>query len=91
MAMQISKDTPFGVPATYWRIAAGTIDYARGTLDITVMGYKDQAAREAGAEPLGRWHRQWSGDAFAAVAEPTRAAIYAALLADAYWDGAVEV
>ena len=89
--MLITKPTPFGVDATYWRIQHGTIDYAALRLDIYVAGYLSQEARDAGKVALATRQLTFEGEYFIPVAEPTRAALYAAITAMPEWAGATEV
>lgn len=91
MAMQITKSTTFGVDAKYWRIQNGVIDYAATRLDIYVAGYLDKDARDAGCTALATRQLTFEGPAFVPVAEPTRAALYAAIVAMPEWSAAIEV
>lgn len=52
MALIKNIDSGFGVDATYWKIAALTVDFVAGTLDVTLYGYTTQEARVSGCEPL---------------------------------------
>lgn len=59
MALQKQIDTSKGVPADYWRITERACDFANGTWSLSdsdlrfrIAGFRDKAAREAGAECL---------------------------------------
>lgn len=52
MALQKTFPLPTGVDATYHKIAR-LLDYTRDAqVELWIEGYKDQAAREAGKQPL---------------------------------------
>lgn len=52
MAIEISKETPVGVSATYWKIISISMDTINYTVDMVVAGYLNADAREDGKEPL---------------------------------------
>lgn len=51
MALLKSIPTPFGIPATYWRIIRQNESFD-GLTEVYLAGYADQAARQALAAPL---------------------------------------
>lgn len=51
MALGISIDTDYGVPATYWRIAR-VQDHFHGRVEVTMQGYASLEARLAIKQPL---------------------------------------
>lgn len=52
MALSKSIETPYGVSATYWRIVNYGNDYARLESTVYLVGYLDQASRNADKKPL---------------------------------------
>ena len=90
MALCKAIATPLGLDATYHHIAVIQTHFRDGCCDVVLTSYLDEDARRAGCQPLGtlptlRLPLAEIGDA----AEPTRAAIYAALAARPEWEGAV--
>ena len=45
MALQISKQTQYGVEATYWKLESTTINYTAETVVATFAGYLDADTR----------------------------------------------
>jgi hypothetical protein len=77
MALIISIDTDFGIPATYWNIGAVQEDFkGRGT-EVTFYGYATKEARLSGKQPLSAGRVQVVGDQY--IADATRAELYAVL------------
>ena len=69
MALIISIDTEFGVPACYWHIGAVQEDFrGRGT-EVTLYGYSTAEARHDGKQPLSAGKIQLSGDDYIAGAD----------------------
>lgn len=52
MALQLNKDLPSGLSGNYWRITDALVSYMRNGSVCKLSLYKDQAAREAGKEPI---------------------------------------
>jgi hypothetical protein len=77
MALSFSLETDVGVPANYHRITGLQSYYNDRCADVTVAGYTDKAARQAGKRPLTartiRVSFEDVGD------EPGRLAVYGAL------------
>lgn len=88
MAISLSLDTDYGVPASYHRITGMQFYYNDWCVDVTVMGYVNQTARQHGRQPVTvhsiRVPLDEVGD------EPCRAAIYAAIKAMPRFAGAVD-
>lgn len=84
MALQKSLDHDnTGAPSSYWRIIHRQDFIATGQIEITLAGYRDAAARQAGRGPLGTPLRYLLMAAdFPSSADPhavTTAMLYAAL------------
>jgi hypothetical protein len=77
MALLISVDTDFGVPATYWNIGAVQEDFKGKATEITIYGYASQEARLAERQPLSAAKVQVTGEEY--IPEASRAQLYAAL------------
>jgi hypothetical protein len=75
MALIISIDTDFGIPASYWNIGAVQEDFKGKGTEITFYGYASKEAREAGKQPLSAGKAQIAGDQYVAGAD--RAMLYA--------------
>ena len=59
MSAEITKPTGYGTPATFWRLSG--VDIWRkqgGGMRVTIAGYVDQAAFEAGAEAISYYNRE---------------------------------
>lgn len=52
MALLLSKPTPVGVNAEYWRIGIANFHPRTATVQLVLDGYVSAAARDAGAQPL---------------------------------------
>ncbi|MBY6266516.1 hypothetical protein EI613_32205 (plasmid) [Azospirillum sp. 412522] len=52
MALNQSIPTDFGVAATYWHILALQVNRVQQTMQVTMAGYIDAAARQAGFRPV---------------------------------------
>lgn len=52
MALSIALETDVGVSANYHRITGLQSYYSDKCADVTVLGYTDKAARQAGKHPL---------------------------------------
>ncbi len=52
MALLLPLAHPTGAQPEYWRIVQATIHYDRNEVVIDMAGYLNQAARDAGAQPL---------------------------------------
>lgn len=53
MALELPKDTPFGISALYHRISDIRLREDK-KVDIALLGYLSQEARQSGLEPLMR-------------------------------------
>lgn len=51
MALQKTIMTPYGIPATYWRILRQEVTFQNND-QIFVAGYADEKARRDGSQPL---------------------------------------
>jgi len=79
MALLISVDTDFGVPAVYWNIGCVQEDFKGKSTEITIYGYASQEARQTGRQPLSAAKVQVAGEDY--TPEATRAQLYAILSA----------
>lgn len=52
MALQKTTPTEFGVDATYWHILAIQVNRVQPSLQVTMAGYLDAAARHGGCRPI---------------------------------------
>jgi hypothetical protein len=65
MALQLTKTDGAGQEWTYHRIGETNINWADRRCHITLLAYRDQAARDAGLLPGGpAFSRTLEGDAF---------------------------
>jgi len=64
MALQISINTEYGIPATYWKITTCSINWLNKYCHVTLLGWSDKAAREAGRQYLALREFDWNGDKF---------------------------
>ena len=86
MALLLSKPTQFGVDATYWRIIFVQIDFGSNRMAVAMAGYVNQAAREAGLDPITQEQVAFEAEAF--IPEPSRTAVYSAVQMATEWQGA---
>jgi hypothetical protein len=77
MALIISIDTDFGVPATYWNIGAVQEDFKGKGTEVTFYGYASKEAREAEKQPISAGKAQISGEEY--IVGATRAQLYSIL------------
>lgn len=82
MALVTPIPTPYGIDATYHRVATIQVYFAEQLVDVVFASYLDAEARANGKTPLGnlpglRFSFQELG--LEALAEPCRADIYAAV------------
>lgn len=89
MALNKPIATDFGVSASYWNIGAAQEDFKGGGVHLTLYGYVDEAARQAGKQPLVSGQVQLIGEHY--VPEAGRAAWYKALKALPEWEGAEDI
>lgn len=68
MALYKQIEDNVGNTHEYWRLIGFHVNAASKKLALNMVGYKDQAAREAGKQHDPRRDFNWSGDAFNAVA-----------------------
>ncbi|HYH18757.1 MAG TPA: hypothetical protein VD995_09060 [Azospirillum sp.] len=52
MALQKTTPTEFGVDATYWHILAIQVNRVQASVQVTMAGYLDAAARRSGCRPI---------------------------------------
>ena len=74
MALLISVDTDFGVPAVYWNIGGIQEDFKGRATEITIYGYASQEARQTGRQPLSAGKVLVAGEEY--TPEATRAQLY---------------
>jgi hypothetical protein len=51
MALNITKTDDYGNDVSYWNIGTIDHDFKGQGITVTMYGYKDQAAKEAGKQP----------------------------------------
>jgi hypothetical protein len=61
MAIQLTKTIDSGASGEYWRIVKITVDIESNYSEVNVGLYIDQAARDAGKNPLMRENYSFSG------------------------------
>lgn len=85
MSLQLSKNTDYGVAATYWRVAAARFDFNENTLSVDISGYASAASFQAGNNPL-------AGETIViSITTDPRSAIETYLMTQTEWAGATEV
>lgn len=86
MALLIEKQTPFGIPATYWRIISAQIDFGRNDMKVFMAGYASEVARESGAVPITQ--EQISFDIASLGPDQLRGVVYDVVKQLEEWSGA---
>ena len=61
-AMKKAKTTQYGVTGNHWRIAQLNMNYDRPDAVCTILLYVDEAARDAGAQPIDSFQVDLSSD-----------------------------
>ena len=84
MALSKSIATPFGLPATYWRITRQNENF-NGFTEVYLSGYANQETRQSGAEPLDI--KVYSFD----LRDVTRQDAYAQIAATDFFADATEI
>lgn len=74
MALKKTVQTDFGISADYINIGNVVVDYPAKQVSITLLVYASQAARDAGAKPMGSFTHYLKDTAF--IPDATRATIY---------------
>lgn len=69
MALKKAIPTDYGVNAEYWNIGAAQEDFKGAGLHLTLYGYLDAAARQAGKQPLAAYTVQLTGDDYSPDAQ----------------------
>lgn len=78
MALQLATLDPTATspaPSAYWRIVETNFNFADSIGRIVVHAYRDQAAREAGRQPLQAFQFQITPAGRAAVTDPVTGAV----------------
>lgn len=88
MAVQISINTAFNVPATYWNIALVQQNFRDANLSIKMFGYADQAARIANAQPMSSAEVVYDQGNF--KPDLTRTQLYDLIKLDPQFEGATD-
>lgn len=88
MALLIEKQTPFGIPASYWRIISAQIDFGRNEMKVFMAGYASEDARNAGADPLIQEQVNFDAQTFAP--DQPRNIVYAEVKRLDGWSGAAD-
>jgi len=66
MAIEISINSDFGIPATYWHIGAIQTDFRGKGVDVTVYGYASKDAYVNGGQPISAVKQQFTGEQYQA-------------------------
>ena len=88
MALLKTVDTEFGIPCEYFNIGAVQEDFKGKGTEVTLYGYANKAARDAGKQPMSAGKVQIAGDEYVAGAD--RAALYAIIKQKPEFEGAVD-
>ncbi|MCS6890388.1 MAG: hypothetical protein RMK64_04515 [Rhodovarius sp.] len=80
--MQPIENPETGVTARYWKLTHMQADFVAGVLEAQLHGYRDEAARREGRQPLARLAFRFALDALPSPGFD-RAAVYAAIRAAA--------
>ena len=92
MALQITKETQYGIDATYWNIKSfEKLSFKDKEVAVQLAGYKDKTQRAIG-QPLTHWWFHINGDNFDFdytdnITEKT----YLKIKADENWIGAKDI
>lgn len=62
MGLKKTKNLPSSVTCEYWRVIQQNMNFDRLDCVVTVAGYKDKTARDAGATPLDSIQVSLDGD-----------------------------
>lgn len=88
MALLKATPTEFGIDATYWHILALQMNRTQGAVQVTMAGYIEAAARQAGHRPIAVMALTLAGPDFPGDGEGIRYdAIYDRLKQGAPGDG----
>jgi len=88
MALLKAVETEFGVPCEYFNIGAVQEDFKGKGTEVTLYGYANKEARDAGKQPMSAGKVQIAGDEYVAGAD--RAALYAIIKLKPEFEGAVD-
>jgi len=88
MALNITRTDDYGNEATYWNIGCIDHDFKGQGITVTLYGYKDQAARDAGRQPPMADKFQILGVDY--VSEADRTTIYSKIKAMPAYSGATD-
>lgn len=69
MALIKSISTGFGIDATYWKIVDLNINWLDKNSHISLLGWADKTARDAGLNPLDQRSFDYSGEEFPFIDE----------------------
>ena len=89
MALEISIDTDFGVPATYFNIGAVQEDFKGKGTEVTFYGYATKEARDLEKQPITAGKVQFGGEEYIAGAD--RATLYGLLRQRPEFEGALDI
>ena len=89
MALHITKTDEYGNEVTYWNIGCIDHDFKGQGITVTLYGYKDQAARDAGRQPPMADKFQIVGEDY--VSESSRASLYALIKQRPDYTGATDI
>ena len=64
MALQINKDSNYGVTATYWKISRMNIDWFSNYSQVAIGGWADKTARDNQSFPLKEFVYEFNGPDF---------------------------
>jgi len=88
MALNITRTDDYGNEVTYWNIGCIDHDFKGQGITVTLYGYRDQAAREAGRQPPMADKFQIAGEDY--VTESSRAQLYALIKQRPAYAGATD-
>lgn len=89
MALEIEKETDFGVPALYWRFGYYADNLRARSAVVTLHGYASPEARHAECEPLAIRQVEISGENYAPGLD--QSAVYAFVKSLPDFEGAIDV
>lgn len=64
MALLKTKTQPTGTTCEYWKVIETNINWLNQSAHVSLAGFLDQAARQAGKQPLEAVSFDWSGEDF---------------------------
>jgi hypothetical protein len=90
MALNITRTDDYGNEVTYWNIGCIDHDFKGQGITVTLYGYRDQAAKEAGLQPPMADKFQITASDINYTTESSRAAVYAIIKQRPEYAGATD-